>query len=78
MSATTQLKNLLDKHGIKWRSKHGKKTMWKVINPDNGKETKFKAWECSDGSLTVSIEDEYNYSPELVVCRTLFIASNIS
>lgn len=72
---TKKLRDLLDKHGIPWRSKYNNKTMWKVTDPMSGNETRFSAWGCSNGSLTVSVENDYNYTPEMAVARTLFIAA---
>ena len=74
-SATKKLRGLLDKHEIPWKSKHNDKTMWKVTDPISGNETRFSAWGCSDGSLTVSIENDHKYTPEMAVARTLFIAA---
>lgn len=65
MNATEELRKLLDDRGIKWRSKHGRKTMWSVDNAA-GFTTYFSAWE-TDGTLTLCMDDIPCCTPELII-----------
>ena len=65
---TELLCKLLDKHGIAWKKRRGyirwsKQTEYGV--------THYQAWPCFDGTITLTVRDEYELTPEQAIAATL-------
>ena len=65
---TELLCKLLEEHGIAWKKRRGyirwsKQTKYGV--------THYQAWPCLDGTITLTVRDEYGLTPEQAIAATL-------